>query len=251
MKLFKNFSRFTFLFLILFIWASHSLFAHHFVSGNLSYTWLNDQEVILKLSLLIEEGTDNGATIDDAAPIQVYFRPQGATDYENFTLTSVEPQPIDLFKIPLTTESYSQANHIFSFDDFENDGDYLFVYQRCCRTVGLNNLIDSVGVTLSTVISYTAGAFTFNDSPELTERAKLEALAGEAFTLPFPINENDGDSLSFEFSPIFDGGGVDIIDACNRTLPISFCPPPYQELSFSDPLTFVNMMICLSVNRKN
>ena len=86
---------------------------------------------------------------------------------------------------------------VFWIHGFEESGDYLFVYQRCCKTEGLTNLVNSGvdGTTLMLEISYQNGTVVCNDSPQFSDDIFLSVEVGTSFNLNLPITESDGDSL--------------------------------------------------------
>lgn len=220
--------------LILVMFNSSQIFADHFVGGIFSYQCINDQEIHLDLSILIEENT-YGSSSDPDAYISVYFKPTGGSTYEPYLEFTVESNDQEDFlyspspTFPIQRKLFILSNYPLTFDQFNEAGEYLFVYQRCCRTRDLTNLSESLqtGSTISIKISYENGSIICNDTPQFSDDPIIVTEAGETFNINLPITETDGDSLVYSFSSIYLGGGRGF-SGCNALMPITFCPPPYD-----------------------
>ena len=111
-----------------------------------------------------------------------------------------------------------------------SDKEYTIVYQRCCRNSSISNLTDpgDNGSTYYCTIPATAtnNSAVFGDYP-----AQVVCL-GLPMNLPFAATDADGDSLSYEFAPAFDGAsGPDI-------KPKIATPPPYDMALYAAPYTY-------------
>jgi len=229
------------LILLSFFLLTSSIRADHFMSGNISYACLSDDAIQLDIQILIEEGTDSGATIDHPALIYVYRRDFGTIEYEEFSTFGLDPDETEYLYYPLLQKEFQRARYFQNFDDFTVDGEYLFVYQRCCRNEGLTNIDSSqnVGTSLMLEIDFENGQVVCNRAPTLTDQPLLSVFANESFNLQLPIIEIEGDSLVYTYDIMSVGGGDSLTSmGCQSPAPHIYCPPPYDLVPMTTGFSF-------------
>lgn len=124
---------------------------------------------------------------------------------------------------------------------------YFIVYQRCCRNVTINNLVnpEGSGATFFTEITPRAQR-ECNTSPEF--KAFPPTVICARFPLEFDhgATDADGDSLAYRYCAPLLGGGRDggpgsplgsNAYGCTGVFPTPACPPPFQDVVFLSPFS--------------
>ncbi|GAA4465073.1 hypothetical protein GCM10023093_16620 [Nemorincola caseinilytica] len=94
----------------------------------------------------------------------------------------------------------------------QNTAGYVVVYQRCCRTASVENLVDAgeKGVTFFCTIPGAGGGMR-NSSAVFKDHPTPVICMNEKMILDVSATDADGDSLTYEFSNIYEGAsGPDI-----------------------------------------
>ncbi|MEN0005640.1 MAG: PKD domain-containing protein, partial [Bacteroidota bacterium] len=121
-----------------------------------------------------------------------------------------------------------------------SDVSYHISYQRCCRNVTINNIINpqASGATYSIEITPLAQQLC-NNSPEFNQFPPTVICANEPLNFDHSATDSDGDQLVYEFcSPLLGGGNIlqePAVYTCDGAIPRPACPPPYDQVSFSVP----------------
>ncbi|MBA2744995.1 MAG: gliding motility-associated C-terminal domain-containing protein [Flavisolibacter sp.] len=120
-----------------------------------------------------------------------------------------------------------------------NAAGYTVSYQRCCRIIGIQNMIsnpasNSVGNTYSITIpgsSAPQNAQT-NNSAQFLVNDTAVVCGGSFFQIPFIATDSDGDSLSYSFCGAWTGGGQGAGSGPGSSVPNPAAPPPYQNINY-------------------
>jgi gliding motility-associated-like protein len=125
---------------------------------------------------------------------------------------------------------------VYQLENYElppsTDG-YIISYQRCCRIENMENISNSgnVGNTYSITIPGSVSAAEnapINSSPSFEVNDTAVVCANSFFTYSVRATDADGDSLSYEFCPAFNGGSTQI-PAPNP----SSSPGTYQQIPYN------------------
>lgn len=117
---------------------------------------------------------------------------------------------------------------------------YHVTYQRCCRNVTINNIINpgEVGATYSIELTPEAQQVC-NSSPTFDTFPPTVICGGLPLEFDHSATDADGDQLVYEFcSPLLGGGNL--LDqfnfaSCAGAYPNPGCPPPYSPVTFIAP----------------
>ncbi len=120
---------------------------------------------------------------------------------------------------------------------------YHVSYQRCCRNITINNIInpDEVGATYTIEITAEAQRVC-NNSPVFNDFPPIIICAGAPLVFDHSATDKDGDQLIYEFcDPLAGGAGGNrglnplIYPTCEGAYPNPACPPPYDRVTFRAP----------------
>ncbi len=117
---------------------------------------------------------------------------------------------------------------------------YHVTYQRCCRNITINNILnpDQVGATYTIEIT-PAAQQVCNSSPTFDTFPPTVICGGLPLEYDHSATDADGDQLVYEFCGPLLGGG-NLLDqfnytGCNGAYPSPACPPPYNQVTFIAP----------------
>ncbi len=133
-----------------------------------------------------------------------------------------------------------EAEYKFSLTLPVSDQSYHISYQRCCRNITINNIIDpeSVGATYTIEITPEAQRVC-NDSPVFDDFPPTVICAGAPLVYDHSATDPDGDQLVYEFCNPIEGGGRNttpaFVETCIGSQPNPACPPPYDLVRFAAP----------------
>lgn len=134
-----------------------------------------------------------------------------------------------------------EAVYRFSLNLPLSDESYHISYQRCCRNVTINNLINPEGAGATYSIEITPAAQQLcNSSPKFDNFPPTVICAGANLEFDHSATDIDGDQLVYEFCTPLDGGGPITNDpllfsSCAGAYPNPACPPPYDQVTFRAP----------------
>jgi gliding motility-associated-like protein len=118
---------------------------------------------------------------------------------------------------------------------------YHISYQRCCRNITINNIVNpqSQGATY-TVELLPGTASLCNSSPTFDDFPPTVVCGNSPLRFDHSATDPDGDQLVYEFCAPFQGGGPNTMAAqlnlCFGAAPTPACPPPYSAVPFLPPL---------------
>ncbi|MCB9332867.1 MAG: hypothetical protein H6574_17485 [Lewinellaceae bacterium] len=117
---------------------------------------------------------------------------------------------------------------------------YFIIYQRCCLTQTLSNIINPGEVGSTFMVELTAMAmYENNSSPELPDWPTTALCIHQPVNLSQSATDPDGDKLEYRFAAPYSGGGSALqppsLYACDGAIPTPPCGPPYAECPFIEP----------------
>lgn len=106
---------------------------------------------------------------------------------------------------------------------------YTFVYQRCCRSPAITNLLtpQEQGFTIKASVPPTGLASAGNSSPVFDALPQAFVCNQYPFSISHAATDADGDSLAYSICDIFLGASPD------DPMPVPPGPPPYSNVSWS------------------
>jgi len=117
---------------------------------------------------------------------------------------------------------------------------YHVSYQRCCRNVTINNIVnpESSGATYTVEVTPEAQDLC-NSSPVFNDFPPTVICGGIPLVFDHSATDSDGDQLVYEFcAPLLGGGNILTepgVFNCEGAIPTPSCPPPYNNLAFLVP----------------
>lgn len=161
----------------------------------------------------------------------------------------VEPPTFDCLIPPEVC--VSEARYEFETRDLgltlEPNGEpYVFITQRCCRNVGVANLVEpsqDQGTSFSIVLSPEAMGVC-NSSPTFISFPPTIICSNEDFDFDHGARDSDGDSIVYYFCAPYGGGGR-LGAGCLSAKPLPSCPPDnsdgtYASVLYQSPFTGSN-----------
>lgn len=229
--------------------------SNHIVAGFSNYKHINESTYEVKFTLIRDQNS-GGAELDNEIVVQVYTYDGLAYLFEaNILVERDALYDFDHGELNSFASSvgigFEYGEYIMEYELTEPDKDYLFVFQRCCRSPLTSNISNSAenGITLSATITIRAQELQ-NSSIEFDLFPQIFRKVNQEEDINMQVNSIDGDTLSFQLSPVFLGGGLngimgdmDAANACDGISPQGPCFPPYpqadfagSELNFSKPI---------------
>ncbi len=237
--------------ILLGIFLTFQLQGRHIIGGGMTYTCLGEGRYEFEIKAYRDCFCTNCAEFDPQAFVAVY-RCNGAdcgslsqTQFfgrVNVNLGNV--RRIDAPDYPCLIPPnicVQEGTYNFTLNLPVSEDSYHISYQRCCRNVTINNLInpDGQGATYTVEITPEAQRLC-NSSPKFRSFPPTVICAGEPLDFDHSATDADGDQLVYEFCAPFQGGGPITDDpllfsSCAGAYPNPACPPPYRLVSFATP----------------
>ena len=202
------------------------LWATHIVGGNMGYNCLgnNDYELVLDVYRDCFHGDPN-AQFDDPAHIAI-FDQDGVLIMNvdlpfmgDDTLTSnlIDPCLVILEEVCVHTSTYRKVVTL-PFDA----GGYTLAYQRCCRNVTLDNILEPTETGATFQIELTGAAMSrCSSSPKFNDWPPIYICTDLPLVFDHSATDIDGDSIVYSLCTPFAGATLDI------PLPDTASAPPY------------------------
>jgi len=237
-----------------------SVYGSHMAGGNITYSYLGDTlisgntfmkcEITLYLYQDCEVGVpdaivqdnpafltlyDNSGNVVYTGDSVVYFDPApgtgGSEVIENSTLLS-ECGGISIPQVCLLRKKFIKTWYIPV-----NDKSYTIVYQRCCRLSSLINISNSEETGVTFFCTIPAGNSNIRNTGAVFGEYPPQTLCrGYSVTINQSATDADGDSLTYELSPCYNGAnGADI-------KPQVASAPPYDALQYTPGYSFTEPM---------
>ncbi len=134
-----------------------------------------------------------------------------------------------------------EAVYRFSLNLPLSNNSYHVSYQRCCRNITINNIVNPEGTGATYTIEITPEAQrACNSSPKFSYFPPTVICAGAPLEFDHSATDPDGDQLVYEFcSPLAGGGPITndpfLFSSCAGAYPNPACPPPYDNITFRAP----------------
>lgn len=223
--------------ILLYLCAFKTLSATHIIGGSISYSFLGNNTYKIRLEVLRDcINGDTTAQFDDPASIGIFLA-NGILFMEEL----VPHNGSDTLSLAPTTVCLVSADVCVHKAIYETivilppiDGGYTIVYQRCCRSQILVNILDplNTGITFHTHLD----PVDENTSPVYNKDFPAEILVNTPFIYDGSAVDPDGDSLVYQLSTPFVGGTA----LFPRPQPPA--APPYEPGEFKPPYHIGSML---------
>jgi PKD repeat protein len=228
-----------------------TLSAAHIRGGELYYKYLgpgngNSSRYQLTLKLYIDCGQNNEGQLDTRAALTIFSKPGNQmVDMRFAPMVSEEFIRYDPASNPCITNPPLDVCYRLRYYQVDVElknipEGYTIAFQRCCRIVGIRNVMapsNDVGATYLCEIPGTKYMVDApkNSSPLFSPKDAVAICVGTRFNFDFSAKDpNDNDSLVYELCSAYIGGGPVKGDNClNCPVPIPGAPPPYNMITYS------------------
>ena len=109
---------------------------------------------------------------------------------------------------------------------------YTVIFQRCCRIDGIQNILPDINIGASYFCEIqgtnSIGNNGVNSNPDFGIKDTVLICQGKRFKLDYHATDADGDSLTYEFSPGYYGGGINNAIVTNPVAPADLSPLGYR-----------------------
>lgn len=216
----------------------------HIVAGYSSYEHIGGNNYKVNFTLIRDIYT-NGASLDSDIVIQIYSYDGSEYAHEGNALTTLD----SIANFEFTNTQFANPSFIgyeygvysINYELMQSDKDYYFVFQRCCRNPLISNIQNSgeIGLSIFSIITSKAqelqnSSISFDRLPPTLVPVNID------FNSPIEAISLDGDTLRYQLSPSYIGGGMMGAGAntgnafeCDGVLPQGPCFPPYQQTSYT------------------
>ena len=225
--------------LLLFLFCATTTFATHIVGGELSYSYLgnNNYQLTLKVyrdCFMGQAAYDNPTTISIFNSSGGLFTTVDVVFPGSDTLLNNANSPCLIVPPNICVE---EADFITTVNLPPIAGGYTLVYQRCCRNSSVQNLNlpSTVGASYYATIP-DASIAAINSSPIFTNFPPTVICASVPFTFDHSATDADGDSLVYHLCQIMGGGSQSV------PYPVPASAPPFPALLYNAPYTASNPM---------
>ncbi len=224
--------------------------ANHITGGNIFYTFVSQSgnNYTYQVTLnLYRDYYSNGAQLDPTAGIAIFDKGTGTMVWSNNSVPQQKQVDLNLtapspcISNPPTVR-YQVGYYVFSVTLPGTPNGYIIAYQRCCRIIGINNILGnsaSVGATYTAEIPGTAQLATApaNNSAHYFGADTVIVCANNSFCYNFGAVDPDvTDSLVYYFCSAYSGGGTGgPANGPNSPTPIPPSPPPYFGIDYAIP----------------
>jgi len=226
---------------------AEELKASHVVGGDITYVCLGGNKY--RVMLTVRRDCFNGdpaADFDDPASIAIYsldgtLLTDFADNGELFlpfmnddTIVNDLDSNCGLIGSPVCVHESRYMGEVEL--DFRPEG-YLLVYQRCCRNVSLNNIIDPIETGSTYFIELTEeGQSLCNAAPSFKAWPDVYVCAGQDLIFDHSATDADGDSLVYRLCTPVTGATFD------DPRPQPAYPPPYADIAWAPGFDLNNML---------
>lgn len=220
--------------------------ANHITGGEMYYTLTsqNGNQYTYHVTLkLYRDCFSTGAQLDPSAAIGIFDRVNHSLVWSNTSVPMSQTVQLQIGAPNPCITNPPQVCYQVGYYEFDvtlpgNANGYLISYQRCCRIVGINNLINSssVGATYTAEIPGTSGTATgpANNSARFAAQDTVIICASKDFSYNFgAIDPDASDNLTYSFCSAYPGGGSTggVCGTC--TAPAPPATPPYVTVPYS------------------
>jgi uncharacterized repeat protein (TIGR01451 family) len=194
----------------------HCLQANHLIGGTMSYKIIKKSAATMTLSCTMLVYRDcsinsqaNSTPFDDVAIVGIWET--DARGYEHYLdSTQVRLTEVRKFGECIGTNCIEEGEYKWEMELPNNYSNYTFIYQRCCRTSTISNILDSraVGTSIVLVLTKEAQLLDVNSSPKLAKKLPLGICVGEPINLNLTSLDENGDSIAYVLKSPFQGASM-------------------------------------------
>jgi gliding motility-associated-like protein len=216
-------------------------YGKHIKGGEIHYTYIgpsptnpNYDRYQLRLRLFISCQSVSGQ-LEDSVVLGIY------RTSDNFRIDFVTANLSSSYQINLSSPSPCIINpspvcywvrEFTAIEDLPKDpSGYMVIFQRCCRIDGIQNILPNINVGASYFCQIqgtnSVGANGVNSNPDFGIKDTVLICQGKRFKLDYHAVDAEGDSLTYEFSPGYSGGGIN-----NPIVSNPGAPPSWQQLNY-------------------
>ncbi len=225
--------------------------ARHIIGGVMTYRCINPGVYEFTLRVYRDCNCTNCADFDPVASIGVY-RCNGSNcagqgqgnPFRREDVPILTTRPVEVPTYPcLIPPNVCVEEGLYRFTlnlPVSTTQSYHVTYQRCCRNITINNIInpDQVGATYTIEIT-PAAQQVCNSSPVFDTFPPTVICGGLPLEYDHSASDQDGDQLVYEFAaPLLGGGnllGQTTFSTCDGAYPTPGCPPPYGQVTYVAP----------------
>lgn len=242
----KLYSLLTWTLFALFFISGNSLNATHIVGGDITYRCLGfgDYEITLTVRRDCQNGDepfDNTAHVgifDGYGNLLPWFGTGGMVQIQNPTIDTIDTsldQGCNFLGNPVCVE---EATYVGVVNLPKRQSGYHFAYQRCCKNVTLDNIVDplNTGSTFYVRLLEESMGTECNSSPTFNEWPDVYICANQTLVFDHSATDPEGDSLAYKLFNPFSGATFD------NPQPVPPAGPPYVETQFQAPYSFDDPM---------
>jgi Secretion system C-terminal sorting domain len=230
---------------LLFFVSLTQIIAKHIIGGTISYKMVQKGTTSNRFAFTMYIYRDCSPTVSGSAPFD---------EIASIGIYDANKRLINRASAPLSTISVKQIGQCRNsscvevgtyqwFSDFPIlTTSYTILYQRCCRSETISNIVrpGSNGISVALELS-PAAQNVVNNSPIPNENLPLNLCVNQASNLDFSSTDLENDELKYSFYNLFSGGGTSGGVGCDMTSPSPPCisgmlPITYQNASFDKPL---------------
>lgn len=224
--------------------------ARHIVGGGITYECLGNDRFRFTIRVYRDCNCTQCAELDEVANIGIYrcvgdnCGTQSQQTVYGWLEVPLESQrnitPPDYECLIEPNICVEEGTYTFELTLPASDLSYHVSYQRCCRNITINNLInpESQGATYTVEVKPEAAAVC-NNSPVFRNFPPTVICADEPLKFDHSAIDPDGDQLVYEFCAPLQGGGPNtmqsVVNTCVGAAPAPACPPPYVPTQFLPP----------------
>ncbi|HKK77677.1 MAG TPA: PKD domain-containing protein [Saprospiraceae bacterium] len=237
--------------LVAFLFSFHSTTeARHIVGGGITYECLGNDRYRFTIKIYRDCNCTQCAELDEVANVGIYrcvgdnCGTQSQQTVYGWLEVPLESQrnisPPDYECLIEPDICVEEGTYTFEMTLPASDLSYHVSYQRCCRNITINNLInpESQGATYTVEVKPEA-AVVCNNSPVFRNFPPTVICADEPLKFDHSAIDPDGDQLVYEFCAPLQGGGSNtmqaVVTTCVGAAPAPACPPPYLPTQFLPP----------------
>ena len=228
---------------------SFNAWSRHLVGGDMSYTYLGDSpggDKQFRFTLrLYRDCNGGGAPFDDPARIAIY-RGNWSTStlVSSFTVSTPVVNPLIIASGCAGSPPQlclEQGTYLFDRTLPVVAGEsYFIVYQRCCHTETISNIIEPGNTGSTVMVELSAEAMSANNSSPILPPYPVVALCiHHPMHIVQTVTETDNDLVVYNFVAPYAGGGPILnppqVSSCEGSLPDPPCAPPYVPVPYVVP----------------
>lgn len=225
------------------IMLAQSGFARHIKGGEIHYIYIGPgaqpgtDKYLIRLRLFVSCQSTEGQ-LETEVSLGVFKNSNNAPAFDPITASLTRSELITLGSpspciINPSSVCYWIREYSVTRDLPRDPQGYTIIFQRCCRIDGIRNASPNVniGATYSCQIQGTSsvGATGINSNPEFIIKDTVLICQKRRFQLDYHALDQDGDSLTYEFTTGYYGGNLNNAIVTNPTAPNLLLPINYAS----------------------